>query len=173
MADEIPFGSFAPTSEQPSAPFDFLAFIRSNPQLRDAILASMVGPTMSDAMPYPALPGQGYAMNIKDPRKIKEGVPKSQSKTIEPIAPYGTGATGPGAPRLPAPRGSVGMTPEELEVEKAFEQMRRENAGLTREQRREKMRIESEKEFNRGANMSDAEWDDLVNKSGLRRKRTP
>ena len=67
--------------------------------------------------------------------------------------------------------GGGSYTPKERAVEDAFEQMRRENAGLSREQRRERMRVESEKEFNRGANMSDAEWDDLVNQSGLRSRR--
>ena len=71
------------------------------------------------------------------------------------------------------PRGEAGggsFTKQEREVERALEQIRKENAGLTREQRRERMRIESEKEFNRGASMSDAEWEGLIRKSGLGRK---
>ena len=115
-----------------------------------------ISPLMvSDAVPYPVL--QEFAMNIKDPRKIKEGVPKSQFKTIEPLAPYGAGATGPGALRLPAK--VPARTAQEIATEKAFEQIRQESAGMTREQRREQMRQQGQQDFDRVQNMPTAEYD--------------
>ncbi len=69
------------------------------------------------------------------------------------------------------------MTPEELEVEKAFEQIRKESAGMTREQRREQrreqMRQQGQQEFNRVQDMSEADYQaqlDMI-RGALRRGR--
>ena len=79
-----------------------------------------------------AEPGQQYAM-MKKPNPI-EGRPRGES-------------------------GGGSYTPKERSIEDAFEQIRRENAGLTREQRRTQMRRQGQEEFNRVQNMSDAEWE--------------
>ena len=126
-----------------------------------ALLAGLMpqGQVMTDAMPFPVLPGQQYAADkpfnpltgfsplIPDPNQLVGSM-------AGPVSGAGR------MPRMP-------RKPTEREVEKAFEAVRKENAGLTREQRREQMRQEGQKEFEAGANMSDAEWDALVKASGL------
>lgn len=120
----------------------------------DRIIRALLGlppvdpAVMTDALPYPVLPGQAYAMDYsKRTRGIPDAVPRG-----------GEGGGGK-------------FTAQEREVEKALEQIRRENAGLTREQRREKMRQEGEAEFQRGATMSDAEWDAIVREAFPKRQR--
>lgn len=135
-----------------------------NPQLTGILGEFGVPLTMTDESSYGILPGQQYAggkpynpltgfnMLIPDPNQLVGSVG----------GPVTAGA------RMPKMKGSTTKkTAAEREVDQAFEQMRMQNQGLTREQRREKMLEESKKEFEQGANMSDAEWDALVKASGL------
>lgn len=85
------------------------------------------------------------------------------------------------SPILPDPNaiagGASGAAPVKTrklnEVEKAFEQVRKESQGLTREQRREQMRQQGQEEFNRVQSQTDAEWAAELNKiqDALRRGR--
>ena len=54
--------------------------------------------------------------------------------------------------------GGGSYTPKERAVEDAFEQMRRESAGMTRQQRQEQMRKQGAEEFNKVQDMDDATY---------------
>ena len=56
-------------------------------------------------------------------------------------------------------KGTPKEEPTPSDVDTAFEQLRRENAGLTREQRRERMRQEGQKEFDDVQNMPDTAYE--------------
>jgi len=120
-------------------------------------------PMMSDETPYPVMPGQQYAA-AKPPWNPLQGF-----SMIIPDPNAIAGGAGGVAPIARPVKGTSKDSGSAKATEKAFEQMRKENAGLTREQRREQMRIESEKEFNRFKDMSDAEWDALT-RDALRRR---
>jgi hypothetical protein len=125
-----------------------------------AILAGLLPPPVAtDAMPFPILLGQQYAADklynpltgfsplIPDPNQLVGSV-------AGPVSAAG---------RLPRIKGEANPStraqkPTEREVEKAFEVIRKETAGMTREQRREQMREAGGQEFNRVQDMSDAEW---------------
>jgi hypothetical protein len=123
-----------------------------------ALLAGLAqqqgAPVMSDAMPFPTLPGQQYAAD----KPLFNPLTGFSPLIPDPNALVGSMA-GPvsAAGRMPKIK-SEAKKPTEREVEKAFEVIRKETAGMTREQRREQMREAGGQEFNRVQDMSDAEW---------------
>lgn len=118
---------------------------RSNGPMLSDLGGSLI---LSDESPYPVLPGQQYA-GPKQPYNPMSG--------FSPLIPDPNQLVG----SMGGPVSAAGkIAPKgRSQTEKAFEQVRKEGAGMTREQRREQMRQQGQEEFDRVQNMSDAEYE--------------
>lgn len=141
--------------------FDLLLQQLEQQQVPIGILGNYGAPLiLSDESPYPVLPGQQYA-GPKQPYNPMSGfsplIPDPNQLVGSMAGSVTGGARIPSAVPKGAPKGRR-MTKEEIEVEKAFEQYRKDSIGLTREQRQERAQKAADDEFNRIQEMSDADW---------------